>query len=185
MDDARELMRLHVETLFTCDDAGRLLAVNEPGGGPAPRFFLGRTADGNAWWFRNDLSNTLTTELHTLCTSQPADVDARPDHVARFAECISRDKPVRRVWAGPAFRFPTDLKTGAPAIRVTLDTANLLSPHFDDWREDVAPSHDGGRAGRRGGCVHLLRRAHDATSPMRRAWKRTPISAAGDTPHAR
>jgi hypothetical protein len=41
-------MRLHVEALFTCDAAGRFIAVNEPAGAVAPRFFLGRTAARSA-----------------------------------------------------------------------------------------------------------------------------------------
>ena len=43
MDADRELMRLHIATLFTRDDHGRLVRVNESSGAPAPRFFLGRT----------------------------------------------------------------------------------------------------------------------------------------------
>lgn len=39
--DAKDLMRLHVEALFTRDAAGRLLVVNEPTGAAAPRFFWG------------------------------------------------------------------------------------------------------------------------------------------------
>ena len=38
--DVLELMRRHVEALYTCDDAGRLLAVNEPGGAAALPHFL-------------------------------------------------------------------------------------------------------------------------------------------------
>jgi hypothetical protein len=40
---AGELTRLHVRALFAQDDDGRLLTLNETGGEPAPRFFLGRT----------------------------------------------------------------------------------------------------------------------------------------------
>jgi hypothetical protein len=57
--DCRELMRLHVRALFTHDGAGRLVAANEPGGGAAPRFFLGRTAQGNIWRVRHDVDAAL------------------------------------------------------------------------------------------------------------------------------
>ena len=50
-----ELVRIQVQTLFTQDERGRLLAINEPGGEPAPRFFLGRTTQGNVQPFRYDL----------------------------------------------------------------------------------------------------------------------------------
>ena len=48
-------MRLHVEALSVHDDGSRMMAVNEPGGRLAPRFFLGRTLAGNLWRFRTDV----------------------------------------------------------------------------------------------------------------------------------
>jgi hypothetical protein len=44
-----ELIELHVRTLYTHDDAGRLVAVNVRRRPPAARFFLGRTARGVRW----------------------------------------------------------------------------------------------------------------------------------------
>jgi len=40
-------MRMHIDALFTHDARGRMLRVNEPMGKTAPRFFLGRTTQGN------------------------------------------------------------------------------------------------------------------------------------------
>ena len=53
--NAREMMRIQAEALFTHDLNGRLSRVNEPNGARAPRFFLGRTAQGRVWRFRDDL----------------------------------------------------------------------------------------------------------------------------------
>jgi hypothetical protein len=41
-----ELLRIHVETLFTHDAMGRMVRVNEPAGKAAPRFYLGRSVEG-------------------------------------------------------------------------------------------------------------------------------------------
>jgi hypothetical protein len=141
--NAKDLLRLHVETLFTCDDAGRLLTVNEPRGAAAPRFFLGRTADGNAWWFRHDVDAALADELDALCVSQLTglEVEAGLDREAPFIACLARAAPVRKTWAGPAFRFPSavpDPPGNESTVRVTADNAKVLSPYFEGWRDDVA-----------------------------------------------
>src|SRR5207245_1333863 len=115
----KDLMRLHVEALFTCDKGGRLMAVNEPSGAAAPRFFLGRTADGKVWWFRHDVDAALASELHALCETQPTGLEVAGvlgDAAAPFIACLSRVAPVQKTWAGPAFRFPADLPGHETAV---------------------------------------------------------------------
>src|SRR5437763_1062442 len=48
-------MALTVEARYVLRPDGALLTVNEPGGQPAPRFFLGRTREGNLYRGRHDL----------------------------------------------------------------------------------------------------------------------------------
>ena len=74
---ALALMRTHVETLFTLDPVDRLLTVNEPGGAPAPRFFMGQTLAGNQWWFRDDLGVELVRALEAQCLLEPLTSDVR------------------------------------------------------------------------------------------------------------
>ena len=75
MDELRpsqlELMRMHAEALYTHDDGSRIKSVNEPGGGVASRFFLGRTISGNLWRFRTDLPGDLVADLERLCRGEP------------------------------------------------------------------------------------------------------------------
>jgi hypothetical protein len=166
----RELMRLHVEALFTLDDAGRLWAVNEPSGASAPRFFLGRTADGNAWWFRHDVDAGLAAELDALCGALPTGLEDAPaaGTATRFIECLSREAPVRGMWAGPAFRFPPDLPWDEGAVRVTADGAEVLSPYLEGWRVDadegvpMTVAMEGGKAVAVCCSVRLTPRAHEA-----------------------
>ena len=97
--NVRDLMRLHVEALFTHDANNRLLRGNEPSGAEAPRFFLGRTADGPVIRFRHDLDDDTRHELEAAALESEA-------NVARFEEILARSAPVRNTWLGPAFSFP-------------------------------------------------------------------------------
>jgi hypothetical protein len=133
-------MRLHLEALFRCDEADRLLVVNEPDGGAAPRFFLGRTHEGSAWWFRHDVDRELAAELETLCRSESVryHTEAVRGSADPFVDRISRRGGVQNVWQGPAFCFPEALSGGGGAVRVTEANAEVLSPRFEDWLGDVS-----------------------------------------------
>ncbi|HEU0026590.1 MAG TPA: hypothetical protein VFQ25_05690, partial [Ktedonobacterales bacterium] len=69
MSDLR-LLELQVEALFTHDAEGRIVAINEPGGGPAPRFFLGRGRMGNLWRVRHDVPEATARRLEALAASE-------------------------------------------------------------------------------------------------------------------
>jgi hypothetical protein len=136
----RELMRLHLEALFTQDASGRLLRVNEPEGKVAPRVFLGRTAEGSEARFRHDLPDAIVRDLESLCANEPfGDEFLTPPYgVTAYAELLARDAPVERIWTGPAYRFPGMMSLPSRAVPVTGANAEVLSPHLEDWRDDVA-----------------------------------------------
>jgi len=146
------------------------MAVNEPGGAAAPRFFLGRTADGNVWRFRHDVDEGLVNDLRALCESQPTglDVEAGLESAAPFIACLSRAEPVRKTEAGPAFFFPSDLALHESAVRVTTDSAAVLSPYLEAWRGDVSACDpmvvvlEGGHAVSVCGSVRVTAQAHEA-----------------------
>lgn len=135
-----DLMRLHVEALFAHDARGRLLRVNEPGGAPAPRFFLGRTVEGDVCRFRHDVDDEVRGALEAAVRDDPgpASLDATAAHAARFAAILARTASVERTWAGPAFAFPWDLPMTHDAVRVTAATADVLEPLLVAWLPDVA-----------------------------------------------
>jgi RimJ/RimL family protein N-acetyltransferase len=165
---SQDLMRLHVEAEFTCDVSGRLLTVNDSGAAPAPRFFLGRTAHGNAWWFRGDVSVELARDLDALCRAQPTGLDVAPGSADTIIARLARDAPVQRTWTGPAFYVPSSAAGHDAAVRVTPDNASLLSPHLEDWRGDVTPAVpmfvmlDDGKAVSICASVRLTSEAHEA-----------------------
>lgn len=129
-----DLMRLHVETLFTHDAKGRMSAVNEPGGAPAPRFFLGRTAAGSLWRFRHDLVADTVQALEALCAELSPDRDwERPENPTPFAKILAEREPVEKIWSGPVFRFPDSVTGREETVRVDESNADVLRPHFEDW----------------------------------------------------
>ena len=139
MTDGRELMRLHAEALFAHDARGQLVRVNVPGGGPAPRFFLGRTADGAVWRVRHDVDDDTRTALAAAAGDGPfrghppdAPIDPSP-----YEEILARVAPVERTWVGPAFHFPRDLPAADGAVPVTAERAPLLDPLLHAWVPDV------------------------------------------------
>ena len=135
-----ELLRAHVEALFTQDATGRLVQVNDPDGKVAPRFFLGRTEQGSECWFRHDLTDDVVRSLEAGCSTVPAGMEtmASPAGVAPFQAVLENSAPVRTIWAGPAFHFPDCLPASPLSTPITQVNANLLRPHLDSWREDVA-----------------------------------------------
>src|SRR5215216_3860754 len=104
----QELMRLHLNALYTRDARGRLDRVNEPAAGPAPRFFLGRTRQGNEWWFRHDVDDELAHALGALAATEAVNDDPRTSSVGaeRYEALLTRVEPVRHAEAGPAYWAP-------------------------------------------------------------------------------
>jgi hypothetical protein len=135
----RELMRVHVETLFTHDAHGRLVQVNEPAGAPAPRFFLGRTLEGVVLRLRHDVGADVKRELEATVRSdvfQEHVVDS-PTDPSRYVEILARSAPVNRTWAGPVFAFPPELPPPTDTVRVTEQNAHVLHPELAAWIPDV------------------------------------------------
>lgn len=134
-----DLMRLHIEALFTHDADGDLVAVNAPDGAPAPQFFLGRTADGALCRFRRDVGADVRAELEAA-----AEHDVRagvalesPVNASRYEGILARSAPVQRTWTGPAFCFPQELPAAVGTIRVTEGNAQLLRPLLEEWVPDA------------------------------------------------
>jgi hypothetical protein len=133
-------MEMHLAALFTHDATGRMVSVNEPNEKPAPRFFLGRTSDGNVWRFRHDLGADVIRELEEVCRNErTTDELLRPPYgVTPYAEILERDSPIVRVATGPAFTFPTDVDMPADGVvHVTEQNVDVLRPYMGPWLGDV------------------------------------------------
>ena len=115
--------------------------VNEPGGRKASRFFLGRTAEGNVWRFRHDLSAGLIRELEFACRAEPVAEKASAEQVRSrpYEALLAQDAPVKSVWVGPTYRFPrpSELPDTPGTVLVTESNSDILLPHLEEWMEDI------------------------------------------------
>lgn len=132
-------MRMHVQALFTHDEDGHLERVNEPDGAPAPRFFLGRTRDGDVWRFRRDVDHDIRRDLEAAIQSDVLTKDApdSPLSASRYEKILARSALVQKTWLGPAFCFPDELPGTAGTILVTDDNADFLRPLLAAWVPDT------------------------------------------------
>lgn len=139
MTDELEIMRMHVEALFTHDEHGRIVRVNEFNGTPAPRFFIGRTSMGNVVRVRNDVDDALARELQSIAAAEHgSDPLLEPPYGSTpYEAALAAVAPIERVEAGPAFRSAHDLVRKPNAIRVTLENRDLLEPLHASWFDDV------------------------------------------------
>jgi hypothetical protein len=65
-------MEMQAQALFTYDGNNNIREVNDMYHGPAPRFFLGRTLEGNVLRFRFDLPHEIAKRLADLIAAEPA-----------------------------------------------------------------------------------------------------------------
>lgn len=129
-----DFMDLHVKTLFVHDQSGRLRLVNEPRGGSAPAFYLGRTPSGNLWRFRHDLPLALARRLDALAGAEPplSSTGAAPVAEDGIRRALADTGEKLREHAGPAFRFPERLKRPKGLIELSEANEQLLRFGFPD-----------------------------------------------------
>lgn len=88
------LMQMHVNALYVNDEQQRLVSINDGSGRAAPRFFLGRTAQGAIWRFRHDVPEAICRALTELCEQEPVTTAERPFYETAYspvtAVCRSR-----------------------------------------------------------------------------------------------
>lgn len=136
----REWMEIHINTLFQCDAASRLRCVNEPGNPPAPRFYMGRTSEGNCWRFRYDLPAEMVAQLELLCQSEPvtADFQALPQNYAAIKTLLASQSPVESEYRGPAYWVPETVTASPAALLLGEATIAVAQPHFP-WLTSADP----------------------------------------------
>ena len=129
-----ELMRLHIQALFTHDAAGNLLHVNDLSAADAPRFFLGRTGEGALIRFRHDVNANTRRELEAVIALDALDQPLNP---SRYEAILSQSAPIKNTWLGPAFSFPSAFSTSSDAVLVTNENVGLLDPYLRGWMPDT------------------------------------------------
>ena len=141
--NAIDLMRAHLDALYTHDSRGRMLAVNEWSGGRPPRFHLGRTVAGNVWRFRDDVPAECVQQLEALCAQEPVwDGASRLPHLRiELEHALTADAPVTQIAAGPAWWFASAITPAVAPLAITLANADRLRGGLDAWLPDVPHRH--------------------------------------------
>lgn len=131
-----ELIAHQAETLFLHNEAKRLLYVNEPDKPEAPRFFLGRTTQGNICRFRHNLPKTVVKRLGELAALEPIPraLQGEPAYLEAFQSVLHEHGAVQAVWMGPAYRFSGGLEWPSGVVRITDANADLLEEGFTDLK---------------------------------------------------
>jgi hypothetical protein len=99
--------------------------------GPAPRFFLVRTVEGNLWRIRYDLPTEVSERLEQLASEEPVAPDSEalrqpPRYVAEYIGLLG---PVDESSGGPAYYLP-EIEPSKSAVLITSENADLLQAHF-------------------------------------------------------
>ena len=132
----RHLMDLRADALFTHDNHGRMVSINEPNGGPAPQFYLGRSADGIVCRFGRGLSDDLVHQLESITQGESkGDLRPLPEQHERYLDALQGAD--LQVWSGPAYAFPDEAIAVDAAININTSNAGLLHGGLDDWRDVV------------------------------------------------
>ena len=136
-----ELMKIHVEVLFTQDKSECIQYINEPDGdaGPAPRFFCGYTHEGSICRFRYDLPDNVVTRLKEVVASEPMPMNFQkiPRCHRQFQDILQSHAPIKRVWIGPAYRFPEHITPPTNVVRLSHENAQLLQEDFTEMRSEL------------------------------------------------
>jgi len=137
-------MEIHINTLCRCDADGRLRSINEPDEAPAPRFFMGRTPEGNLWRFRYDLPAAVVHHLERLCRAEPisADLTRPPQHYQAIKAVLEAHAPIQDEYRGPVYWIPDGIHAPANVVLISETNAQLLQAWFP-WMLPLPPSDRG------------------------------------------
>src|SRR5262245_4285159 len=120
--------KLHLETSFVLDAAGRIVSTREPQATPGLLFSLVRSATSCVWAVRGDVAEAIAGELNSLAQQEPPLSDLRdaPLYADRYKSLIRG-----RVQSGPVFTFPQVITP--PTGVVIVEDERLLEHHFRGW----------------------------------------------------
>jgi hypothetical protein len=139
----RALLEIQLDVLLERDCRGRLVATRDPSPRPAPRLFLGRSAEGNVFATRRDLDPATHDALGRLCSAEPrldrTGPEWSPACRARVLEILG---PAQAEHRGPCYVLPDRLPHDARAREIAAGERAAFGEAFA-WLagefESVAP----------------------------------------------
>lgn len=128
-----ELMEMHVKALFTHDNNNFIRNVNDLDGDLAPRFFFGRTFEGNVLRFRYDLPQGIIRKLTNLVTMEPISYNLQRNTVLleKIKEILQEHQEIQKIFEGPAYKLPRGITFPSDVLKITKDNVHLLKNSFD------------------------------------------------------
>lgn len=128
-----ELMEMHVKALFTHDNNNFIRNVNDLDGATAPRFFFGRTSEGNVLRFRYDLPQGIIRKLTNLVTMEPISCNLQRNTVLleKIKEILQEHQEIQKIFEGPAYKLPRGITFPSDVLKITKDNVHLLKNSFD------------------------------------------------------
>ncbi|MED0961808.1 GNAT family N-acetyltransferase [Bacillus paramycoides] len=127
-----ELIAIQAEVLFVHNQVGRIKSVNEHGNLKAPRFFLGRTREGNITRYHYNLHSETVNEIGKLISERSNHIE-----IAKIIKILNEERAVENIWMGPAFMFPNNLNKPTRTIRITEKNKELLRESFPNLIEQM------------------------------------------------
>lgn len=130
------LAQQRVDALFTRDDRGDLLTLNElepvPPPTPAPRVYLGVTAGGTVRGYRHDVPAALRVAIEEFC-EEASPASSREDMLHALQAVLDTHDPGGEAWdvsSGPAFVFPETVLVSDEVILIGPGQDALLQADF-------------------------------------------------------
>ncbi len=114
-----------------------MVSVNDWNGGPVPRFFLGRTMQGNVWRFRQDLPEWICEELVSICEAEPFSLSEKPRFESEYVRILSKHTPAESRRFGPTFWFPNGTEAASEPVSIDASNSYQLKDSMPDWVADV------------------------------------------------
>jgi hypothetical protein len=164
------LIDIQISTLFVCDADGRLRYIREPGYqeselDPAPRFFMGRTLQGNVWRFRHDLPDALVCDVEPWCHTEPIALKLTdpPHNAAAIRAALHAYAPVTEEERRPAYWIPNGVQAPAEVVLISEANAHLLEANFP-WKLTARTDDRGLLSHRQGLCRHDRQQHHSRSN---------------------
>jgi GNAT superfamily N-acetyltransferase len=132
----REIVRLHLRSMYDLDGRGRIVGIRETDPPPPPRLALFRGADEVTALAAAELQDDLATALLQAAASEPW-----PALLPRCRSLLAASAPIEREYEGPAFYLPGPCGAGDGAVIVDADNLRQLTAHFP-WSAQEFPSRE-------------------------------------------
>ncbi|WP_144505899.1 GNAT family N-acetyltransferase [Bacillus mycoides] len=127
-----ELIAIQAEVLFVHNQVGKMICVNEQGNPKAPRFFLGRTREGNIKRYHYNLDSEMISKIEKLILECSNHIE-----IAKIIKVLNDERTVENIWMGSAYMFPNNSNKLTRAIQITEKNKELMRENFSNLIEQM------------------------------------------------